>query len=306
MNATFVHGSASLKKSAARLSTCKEVQALIIHTALLGLGCYLEARYTICTDIAKNYKPDAYQVLADRRADLFANWRVEYQRIASQVRRSYTACREARETVPYEDLDRLLQRGEALLRLLFGFKCPKPPEAFTSHDDPDKWTKHVAECAEKLADIDDKEPDYRSVHEELLTLLDRFPTVDEPSNVGPPHTITHTEVSEKTDIDVLEGLMVVYAGVTRDRLFGKAMEALNPDWSVNRKLEELDKVMPIPTSATASQLASIVGKTPTAVKRSAWWKKRMKLRGKYSDEREDFDETRTKDYEGHGSRHNDD
>jgi hypothetical protein len=81
----------------------------------------------------------------------------------------------------------------------------------------------------------------------------------------------------------LSRLLSVYTdGLSDDRIrqAGKVLE--DTKMSTNEKLAEIDRLMPFPPTASASQLGQLLGVTKQAVLKTTWWK--QKRRGKTANE----------------------
>ncbi len=69
--------------------------------------------------------------------------------------------------------------------------------------------------------------------------------------------------------------------------------------NVNERLERIDKLIPLPATATAEQLGQLIGKTKQAVLKTPWWK--LNRQGEKADEigrRQLRHEERTKTVDG--------
>jgi len=95
-----------------------------------------------------------------------------------------------------------------------------------------------------------------------------------------PKTESHTQRPTRQEDHVVSRILSVYARKCSDQRLQAIERILNdPNLTTDGKLWEIDKVLPIPATASSRELADLLGVSQPAILKTDWWNKKRRARG---------------------------
>jgi hypothetical protein len=97
-------------------------------------------------------------------------------------------------------------------------------------------------------------------------------TTIEDAVASQPAAGTAPQTEPNTDQGAVQRLLSVFTdGMSDDRIARAAGVLSSPNLTVDDKLTQIDRIIPLPATASADQLGSLLGVTRQAVLKSDWW-----------------------------------